>query len=400
MNIYRKARVTIKIAAISLLLSVIPYNNTYSSTLQFEAGEETTVETPADPSLHALSAILMDADSGRILYSKDGDTPMAMASTTKIMTCIIALEYGKPDDIVTVSANAASQPKVKLYMSEGDSYRLGDLLYSLMLQSHNDTAVAIAEHVGGSVEGFAELMNNKAKELGCTQTNFVTPNGLDAEGHQTTAAELGLIARYAIENEEFIAITNTLSYSFSSIDGSRNFTVSNADQFLSQMEGAFGIKTGFTGNAGYCFVGALKQGDKTFISVVLGSGWPPDKTWKWADTQALMNYGLNYYENRELFTEVKELDAVPVIDGQNASVSLYYTLPAETIMLRVDEKVTMEYEVPETLQAPVVMNQKVGVVKCYINGELFKEVPIYTESVVEKIDLRYCFEKILEKYLP
>jgi len=400
MDIYSKVCVIIKIVSISLLLSVIPYNYSYSSTLQFETGEETPVETPTEPSLHAMSAVLMDAGSGRILYAKEGDTPMAMASTTKIMTCIIALEYGKPDDIVTVSANASSQPKVKLYMSEGDRYRLGDLLYSLMLQSHNDTAVAIAEHVGGSVEGFAALMNNKAKELGCMQTNFVTPNGLDANGHQTTAAELGMISRYAIENEEFVAITNTRSYSFTSIDGSRSFTVSNTDRFLSQMEGAFGIKTGFTGKAGYCFVGALKQDDKTFISVVLGSGWPPYKTWKWADTQVLMRYGLHYFENRNLFTKGKELDAVSVIDGQEESVKLYYILPVETVLLRFDETVTMEYEIPETLQAPVVMNQVVGVVKCYINGALFKEVPIYAESGVRKIDLQYCFETILEKYLP
>ena len=149
--------------------------------------------------LHALSAVLLDGDSGRVLFEKEGETPRPMASTTKVMTCILALENGKGDDYVQISANAAVQPEVKLGLQVGEQYYLEDLLYSLMLKSHNDTAVAIAEHIGGSVEGFAGMMNAKAKEIGCTDTYFITPNGLDATDavaeHHTTAKDLCQIGR-------------------------------------------------------------------------------------------------------------------------------------------------------------------------------------------------------------
>ncbi len=240
-------------------------------------------------SLNALSACLLDAESGRVLYGKNETDQRAMASTTKIMTLIVTLENADLNDVVTISKNAARQPDVQLNVNTGEQYILGDLVYSLMLESHNDVAVAIAEHVGGSVEGFAEMMNDKAAELGMENTYFITPNGLDAEDengrHSTTAVDLARLAAYAIKNENFIEITNTKSYSFREINGKRSFTVNNKNRFLTMMNGAIGVKTGFTGDAGYCFVGALKQDGRTFISVVLGSGWPPDKTYKWKDTR-------------------------------------------------------------------------------------------------------------------
>ena len=169
-------------------------------------------------SLYALSAVLMDGDSGRVLYEKEGNVIRPMASTTKIMTCIIALEYGDLDKVVKVSKYAASMPDVQLNIKEGQLFVLKDLLYSLMLESHNDTAVAIAEAVAGSVSEFAVLMNNKAKEIGCSDTLFITPNGLDAskeEGrdikvHSTTAIDLAKIMKYCIDNETYINITQTL----------------------------------------------------------------------------------------------------------------------------------------------------------------------------------------------
>ena len=154
----------------------------------YTEAEESEIK-PSD--LYAQSAVLMDADSGRILFAKSGQKERPMPSTTKIMTCILTLENGNLSDTVAVSKNAAGQPEVKLGMKEGESYVLKDLLYSLMLESHNDSAVAIAEHIGGSVEGFAGLMNEKAEELGCFHTYFITPNGLDARDqqgiHHTTA---------------------------------------------------------------------------------------------------------------------------------------------------------------------------------------------------------------------
>ena len=139
------------------------------------------------------------------------------------MTCIVALEQGDLKDVVNVSSNAARMPDVQLNINTGESYYLKDLLYSLMLESHNDVAVAIAEHIGGSVEGFATMMNDKARSLGCNNTNFVTPNGLDAEGHYTSARDLAVIAAYALGNKDFIAITNTASYQIKEVDNKRSF---------------------------------------------------------------------------------------------------------------------------------------------------------------------------------
>lgn len=173
--------------------------------------------------LYAKAAVLADGETGRILWGKNEDEPMAMASTTKIMTCLIALENGNLSDAVEISDYAASMPDVQLDAVAGDHFRLEDLLYALMLESDNDVAVAIAEHVGGSVEGFAEMMNMRAEGLVCSHTCFVTPNGLDAEGHCTTASELAKIASEAIKNETFVKIINTASHSFSNLEGNRQY---------------------------------------------------------------------------------------------------------------------------------------------------------------------------------
>ena len=167
---------------------------------------------PEQSDLNALSAVVMEAESGRILYDKNGSEPRAMASTTKIMTLTVALENGNLSDMVSVSANAAQQPEVNMNLREGETFVLEDLLYALMLQSYNDVAVAVAEHVGGSVENFCAMMTEKAQEIGAKNTCFKTPSGLDAEGHQTTAADLALITAYAVQNETFMKIVGTQSY--------------------------------------------------------------------------------------------------------------------------------------------------------------------------------------------
>jgi D-alanyl-D-alanine carboxypeptidase (penicillin-binding protein 5/6) len=343
--------------------------------------------------LHALSALLLDADNNRVLYEKNGSDEMPMASTTKIMTCIVALENSKPEDIVEVSAYAAKMPDVQLNIKAGEQYYMKDLLYSLMLESHNDTAVAIAEHIGGSVEGFATMMNDKARSLGCSHTNFITPNGLDANGHHTTAQELAIIASYAIKNERFIEITNTTTHSFKEIKKGRQFTVTNKNRFLYMMEGAIGVKTGFTGGAGYCFVGAIKRPDRTLVSVVLGCGWPPKKSLKWSDTKELMSYGIDNYQEKQIFLQ-EELPPIFVKKGQSA----FETLKCDgtlKLLLREDEKVTMEYELPRYLQAPVKAESEVGKAKYYINHVLFKEIPIYAAQDIKRVDFKFCLKEIL-----
>ena len=242
-----------------------------------------------DYNLSSDCALLINADTGKVIYSKNADVPHANASTTKIMTCILALENCKLNEKVKFSPYAASIEASKLYANAGEVFYLRDLLYSLMLPSHNDTAVAIAEHVSGSADKFVKLMNQKAAEIGCTNTHFATPNGLDAEyNHYTTASDLAKIARYALRNQTFRNLIRTGSYSFSSLNTGRRFYVSTTNALLGNVAGVQGMKTGFTRKAQYCFVG-LSQSSKghTYISVVLGG---PTSAARWQDSRILLTY--------------------------------------------------------------------------------------------------------------
>ena len=354
----------------------------------------------AESNLNAKSALLMDADSRRVLYEKNGYQQMPMASTTKIMTCLLALEQADMQDVVEFSANAASMPKVHLGAPRGTKFYMGDMLYSLMLESHNDTAVAIAESIAGDTLSFANMMNERAKQIGAKNTNFVTPNGLDAEQHYTTAYDLALIAAEAVKNEEFLKIVNTASHSFRDVEGKRQYVAGNKDAFLSMMNGAIGIKTGFTGNAGYCFVGALKRDNRTFISVVLASGWPPNKSFKWKDTIKLMNYGIDNYNYRVIFNDINDYKTIEVINGQSKYVQTYIKGNVSTLLSDKDV-VEYVYELPpgEVLEAPVQENQVIGRVKILINGEEFQRFDICTRGSVRKIDMRFSFRRILKKFL-
>ncbi len=373
--------------------------------------------------LYALSACLMDADSGRVLYDKNADEVRAMASTTKIMTLIVALEYANEDDIVTVSPYAASMPDVQLNIMAGEQYRLGDLYYAMMLESFNDVAVTIAEYIGECyalnqddrtantdikarsyddskkyVHTFAKLMNEKAKELGCENTYFITPNGLDAEDengkHSTTAKELAVIASYAIKNERFNDIIGTRHYSFCEVNGTRNCSAYNKDAFLNQMNGAFGIKTGFTGNAGYCFVGALKSDGRTFISVVLGSGWPSNRTYKWKDTRKLMEYGINNFFPRAVFSTIKNYKDVKVKDGMEESTSTCIKGDLSLILCEADD-VRVVYELEDYIDAPVNVGDIVGKAIIYVNGQRMGSFPITAAAAVERANYMWYLKRLL-----
>ena len=285
--------------------------------------------------LYARSAVLIDADSGRVLFGKEADVIRPMASTTKIMTCIIALEYLKehPDQTVEVSDQAVSQPKVHLGMQRGEAFYLKDLLYSLMLESHNDSAVAVAEGVAGSVEKFAEKMNAKAAEIGCKDTHFITPNGLDAkdaEGvHSTTAKDLAKIMRYCImistEKETFLEVTRAKEYQFQDTEKKRSFSCHNHNAFLDMMDGALSGKTGFTADAGYCYVGSLRRDKRTFIVALLACGWPNNKGYKWKDTRKLMEYGLEHYQYREIDKKM-QIPEIKVAGGVDDKKPYQYCL--------------------------------------------------------------------------
>lgn len=365
-----------------------------------EAGQETAQQE--ELRLYAKAALLLDATNNRVLYEKNGYEVLPMASTTKIMTAILALEYGNLEDEVTISKKAASMPKVHLGMREGEVYKLKDLLFSLMLESHNDSAVAIAEHIGGSTEGFAELMNQKARDLGCENTWFITPNGLDASQggkiHSTTAYDLAKIASYAVQNDLFVTLVGTGSHSFSERNSGRGFTVHNKDLFLGMMDGAIGIKTGFTNQAGYCFVGAVRKDDRTLISVVLASGWPPHKTYKWADTKELMGMGVTDYSLRSVEV-VKIPEQITVINGVENTVPLKMDWQEIQMLLADWDEVEVTVELEENLEAPVEKGETAGYERVKVNGQPFYVFPIETAAAMEKYTYDYCLKYLADLFL-
>lgn len=405
------------IAAVIVVTAVLLFTQTYTSARGAEYKIPQTVdmtpvaEEPAE--LYALSAVLMDGESGRVLYEKDGERPLANASTTKVLTCIVALENSSGDDYVQVSQNAASQPEVKLGLQKGEQYYLEDLLYSLMLKSHNDTAVAIAEHCGGSVEGFARMLNRKAKQIGCKDTYFITPNGLDAEDengkHHTTAKDLALIMRYAVKNETFLHIAQTRDYTFSEITGKRTFSVHNANAFLDMRDGVLAGKTGYTSQAGYCYVCAWEKEGKTFIVSLLGCGWPNHKTYKWSDTEKLLDFGDYNYEYETYWKEPqtgKILVTDGVEDGQDIGTKIYlrgkcsvtaYDREKE-VLLKKGETVTCKIEIPQKVSAPVLKGEKLGRIAYYLDGKLIDFYPVYAEKSVEKISFKWYTEKVFRDF--
>lgn len=404
-----------KLKFLCVLLSLLICSSLIVNAQETENTQPQDVPQPGQ--LYAISAVLMDGNTGRVLYEKNGYEQRANASTTKIMTCILALENANLEDVVTASDNAAAQPAVHLGMRSGQKFILKDLLYAMMLESFNDTAVAIAEHIGGSVENFAAMMNDKAKELGCENTHFVTPNGLDGEDaqgfHSTTAVDLARIMSYCIKEspkkDEFLEITQTPSHTFSDADGNGTYACSNHNAFLSMMDGALSGKTGFTGDAGYCYVGALEKDNKTFVVALLGCGWPNNKSYKWADTRVLMNYGLDNYEYRDVYEEAK-LSAVPVLEGVpdqgmlcgDSSVEL--ALGADqadrhiNMLLRSDEKVRVECDIPDCLEAPVEEGAQVGEIRYYLNDEQIRSYPVVTSKNVDKMDFWWCLEQVIGRF--
>lgn len=382
------------------------------------------VKAADDENLYALSAVLMDGENGRVLYGKEAYKGRPNASTTKVMTCILALELAKGDDYVQFSENAASQPQTRLGMREGQQFYLEDLLYSLMLKSHNDSAVAIAEHIGGSVEGFAEKMNEKAKELGCKDTHFVTPNGLDGEDeggiHHTTARDLALIMAYAIKNATFVHITQTRDYTFTDISGKKHYSVHNTNAFLDMETGVISGKTGFTGNAGYCYVCAVRQDERLFIVALLGCGWPGNKNYKWSDTKKLLSYGRENYQY-VMLPELPQLPEIPVTEAAPGKEDPYPQksdrsgYPPKQVMLKIHavlsekdrekryllkktETITWETELPDKLPAPIQKNQKISTLHAKLNGKELLSCLVTADDKIDRITYKWYVDKVFKDY--
>lgn len=334
--------------------------------------------------IDAQSAIIIDYKTGKILYEKNSNEPLAMASTTKIMTAILAIENGNLDDIVIVSKDATKAPPVKMFLKENEEIKLKDLLYALMLQSSNDAAVAIAEHISGNVDTFCDLMTKKAKDIGAKNTVFRTPNGLDKLDHHSTAYDMALITRYALNNKQFVDIINTKEVYFKT--NKSTYNIINKNKLLQEYEGANGVKTGYTGKAGHCFVGSATRNDMTLISVVLASGWgEKGKKQKWIDTKTLLDYGFNNFSYETILKQEDCTDTIFINKGEKDILPLYFD---KDIILPISKKekenISIKLDYIKTLDAPVKKDEKIGVANIYINNELVAQTNILTKENVNK----------------
>lgn len=262
---------------------------------------KTTTNVSEEPIINSRAAIIFDRNSGYVLFGKNENEQRKMASTTKIMSAIIVIENANLDDIVTVSVKAAGTGGSRLGLHTNDKITVRNLLYGLLLCSGNDAAVALAEHVGGDVTGFAELMNKKASELGLVSTHFVTPHGLDNDDHYTTAYELALITNYALNNNTFCNIVGTKNYTITINNYSK--TLSNTNELLGVLNGVYGVKTGFTNGANRCLVTAVKRDNMDLICIVLGADTKNDRT---KDSIKLIEYAFNNFTTINIKEKIQE----------------------------------------------------------------------------------------------
>ena len=363
--------------------------------------------------LYAQSAVLMDADTGRVLFEKNSESVKAMASTTKIMTCILALEHTPLNEVVTFSKNATIQPAVHLKASEGEQFYMEDMLYALMLESYNDVAVAVAETVAGSEVEFARMMNQKAKEIGCENTYFITANGLDAEDevgfHSTTAKDLAKIMSYCVmdspQKEKFLEITSRENYSFSNIARSKQYYCVNYNSYLSMNSEAISGKTGYTSKAGYCYVGAVESKGRTFVVALLACGWPNHKNYKWSDMKEMIAYAVEEYQLQQLPDEINQ-NIVLVRNGKSetglygkAEVEVVIENDEDEILLGDSEVLELEIELSEEIEAPVENGEVLGSAIYRIDGEVVAEYPVVSTKSVKRIDFYWIFSKMIELYL-
>lgn len=327
----------------------------------------------------ARSAVLIDKASGRILYEKNACEKLPMASTTKIMTALIACESGKTEETVKTSAFASGTEGSSLWLKVGEEQKMENLLYGLMLKSGNDAAVALAEHLGGSVEAFSLIMNERAKEIGALNTNFVNPHGLDAEGHFTTAYDLALIAREAMKNKDFKKIVSTKTYAIPMEGELWDRALKNHNKMLWLYDGCNGVKTGFTKKCGRCLVTSAAREGKELICVTLNA--PSD----WSDHKELLDYGFENYEKKVLFKKGEKVKKY-VYDKKYGKKVWLVSDENISVLVKKGEKTSIKKEYKK-LDLPAKKGTVCGEMRVLCGEEEIMRVPLVTKNSVDKTKL-------------
>jgi D-alanyl-D-alanine carboxypeptidase (penicillin-binding protein 5/6) len=342
--------------------------------------------------LSASSAILMDRSTGRVLYARNINSKMPMASTTKIMTALLAIKKGDLDSYVKVPTEAVGVEGSSIYLQYGEKILLRDLVYGLMLRSGNDSAVAIAHHVGKSVEEFVDMMNEEAKRLGANNTNFMNPNGLHHDKHYTTAYDLALITREALRNQAFREVTKTKLW-VAKREGHKYFY--NKNKTLSQYKDGDGVKTGYTRAAGRCLVTSATRNDMQLIAVVLN-----DPNW-FNDCFKMLDFGFDNYKSTKVFGKDEITKKVTVYGGEKKYTNLVYKDDIIVPLKEGEEKLIKTIiEIDENIQAPIKRRQSLGKANVYLKDKLLGTTDIISREdiEVEKIQrkiTKYLKEKII-----
>lgn len=405
MNFTRKILLTYLVILFSSFSYCYAYEIDYSDDLNLNS-IETSNNISLLPNLNSKSAIILERSTGTILFGKNENEKRKMASTTKIMTAIIVLENVEDiSKIVTISQKAAGIGGSRLGLSVNSQISIHDLLYGLLLCSGNDAAIALAEAVGGTVEEFAILMNQKALTLGLTNTHFVTPHGLDNDEHYTTAYELALLTKYALENKTFAQIVSTQNCSVFVNGASKN--IKNTNELLGYLSGVYGVKTGFTNGANRCLVTACKRGDLDIICVVLGAD---TKKYRTQDSIKLIEYAFSNFEMIDLnsiikknFSEWQSLNSNNFYINKGISnvveTSLekfpYEKFPIKSSSINgIETKIECSYN----FDAPVLANFKIGVLHCYIENTEIYQLNIYCAKSIFKKNMFSYLDTFLKNY--
>ncbi|MDN5332385.1 MAG: hypothetical protein PWP45_1610 [Tepidanaerobacteraceae bacterium] len=342
-------------------------------------GRAAAAPSPSPPSIVGLAGVLMDVKTGRVLYEKNAHLKLEPASTTKIMTAVLALEKGNLSDIVITGKEPTLVDGSRIYLEEGERLTLEQMLYGMMLNSGNDAAVAIAEHIAGSVPEFVKLMNEKAKSIGATNTNFVNPSGLPDKNHYTTAYDLALIARYALLNyPEFRKIVATKTYYIPWQGKEWDRTLINHNKLLWNLEGADGVKTGYTRSAGQTIVASATRNGWQLLAVVLKSRGRNI----YSDAKALLEYGFNNYEKKDLIKKGEVVENLPVRFG--TPVDLVTSADFSAIVEKGSAPIEIKKNIPTHIKAPVVKGQVLGTLEFYQNGTNIGSIPLVAASDIPR----------------
>ena len=365
---------------------------------------EAASDSAEEPNLNSRAAIIYDRNSKEVIYGKEENTKRKMASTTKIMTCMVVLEKGELTDTVIVSKKAAGTGGSRVGLKTGDKVSVQDLLYGLMLCSGNDAAVALAEHVGGSVEGFADLMNEKARQLNLSNTHFVTPHGLDNEEHYTTAYELAIMTDNALKNNTFSSIVGTKNITININGKPRN--LSNTNELLGSMAGVYGVKTGFTNGANRCLVTSCKRENLDIITVVLGAD---TKKFRTQDSIKLINYAMNNYKEIDMenkiqdeFQKWKKENKDKIYINKGVKNTTEYKLEEQlnnyiTIKNTQENDVKIEINTLNYYEAPLQEGTTIGVLTVKVSGQVKLIKNIQVAQTVEKKNMINYMKELIEK---